>query len=61
MNAQMCVLLCSPFGAGLNCVSYYRAQYGAPGDFDDWAQIIEDDSWSWKNLQRSVFIFFFTL
>src|ERR1700733_11349050 len=25
-----------------------RAQYGSPSDFDEWAQITGDDSWSWK-------------
>ncbi|XP_006459081.1 hypothetical protein AGABI2DRAFT_183868 [Agaricus bisporus var. bisporus H97] len=37
---------------GCSSMNAQMAQYGAPGDFDDWAQIIEDDSWSWKNLQR---------
>jgi hypothetical protein len=30
-------------------VIFPRAQYGAPGDFDEWARIIDDESWSWKN------------
>ena len=29
-----------------------RAQYGAPGDFDEWARIIGDDSWSSRNLRQ---------
>ncbi len=29
-----------------------RAQYGAPADFDQWAEIIQDDAWSWKHLGR---------
>ncbi|KAJ7170935.1 hypothetical protein C8R43DRAFT_981616 [Mycena crocata] len=28
------------------------AQYGAPGDFDQWASFTGDDSWSWKNFKR---------
>lgn len=34
----------------------YRAQYGAPGDFDEWAEITQDQSWAWKNFSRSVFL-----
>lgn len=26
-----------------------RAQYGAPGDFDEWATLTGDESWAWKN------------
>ena len=33
---------------------FYRAQYGAPGDFDEWAQIIGDQSWAYKDFSRSV-------
>ena len=29
-----------------------RAQYGAPADFDQWAEIVQDDAWSWENLGR---------
>ncbi|KAJ2922556.1 hypothetical protein H1R20_g14544, partial [Candolleomyces eurysporus] len=29
-----------------------RAHYGAPGDFDQWATHVGDDSWSWKNFQH---------
>ncbi|KAF8882575.1 GMC oxidoreductase-domain-containing protein [Infundibulicybe gibba] len=29
-----------------------EAQYGAPGDFDQWANINQDDSWSWKNFSQ---------
>jgi len=36
-----------------------RAQYGAPGDFDEWARIIGDDSWSSKNLRQWVSIYSF--
>ncbi|KAJ7623439.1 hypothetical protein FB45DRAFT_925680 [Roridomyces roridus] len=37
---------------GCSSINAQMAQYGAPGDFDEWAQIIGDDSWSWKNLRR---------
>ncbi|KAG6856903.1 hypothetical protein H0H87_012485 [Tephrocybe sp. NHM501043] len=29
-----------------------RAQYGAPEDFDQWATLMNDDSWSWKNFSQ---------
>lgn len=32
----------------------YRAQYGAPQDFDEWGKIIDDDAWSWKNMSKYV-------
>ena len=32
--------------------SFLRAQYGSPEDFDQWAEFIGDDSWSWKHLSR---------
>ncbi|KAK7033396.1 hypothetical protein R3P38DRAFT_3504318 [Favolaschia claudopus] len=28
------------------------AQYGAPGDFDQWGALIGDETWSWNNLRR---------
>jgi choline dehydrogenase len=28
------------------------AQYGAPADFDRWAEIIGDDAWKWDNFQK---------
>lgn len=34
----------------------YRAQYGDPEDFDEWANIIGDQSWSWKEFSRYVFL-----
>ena len=33
-------------------LSRCRAQYGAPSDFDEWARIINDDSWSWDQFGR---------
>lgn len=28
------------------------AQYGAPSDFDEWAEIVGDKSWSWTNFSK---------
>lgn len=33
---------------------FLRAQYGSTEDFDEWAKVIGDDSWSWKNISRCV-------
>ncbi|KAG6910847.1 hypothetical protein DXG01_007162 [Tephrocybe rancida] len=35
-----------PRGSSINA---QMAQYGAPEDFDQWATLMNDDSWSWKN------------
>lgn len=32
----------------------HRAQYGAFGDFDQWAEHTGDDSWAWKNFGKYV-------
>ncbi|KAK6984239.1 GMC oxidoreductase-domain-containing protein [Favolaschia claudopus] len=37
---------------GCSSINAQMAQYGAPGDFDQWGALIEDESWSWKNLRR---------
>lgn len=37
---------------------FFRAQYGSPQDFDEWAKIIGDDSWGWRNFRQSVLTFF---
>ncbi|KAJ7126745.1 choline dehydrogenase [Mycena epipterygia] len=37
---------------GCSSINAQMAQYGAPGDFDQWATFMGDDSWSWKNFQR---------
>ncbi|KAF5337947.1 hypothetical protein D9758_013126 [Tetrapyrgos nigripes] len=37
---------------GCSSINAQMAQYGAPGDFDEWAKITEDESWSWKNFGR---------
>ncbi|KAF8896431.1 choline dehydrogenase [Infundibulicybe gibba] len=34
---------------GCSSINAQMAQYGSPGDFDQWAECIGDDSWSWKN------------
>ncbi|KAJ7261717.1 hypothetical protein B0H12DRAFT_1231375 [Mycena haematopus] len=37
---------------GCSSINAQMAQYGAPGDFDQWAALMNDDSWAWKNLSR---------
>ncbi|KAF7374603.1 L-sorbose 1-dehydrogenase [Mycena sanguinolenta] len=37
---------------GCSSINAQMAQYGAPGDFDQWAALMNDDSWSWKNIGR---------
>ncbi|KAH7926373.1 alcohol oxidase [Leucogyrophana mollusca] len=37
---------------GCSSINAQMAQYGAPSDFDEWATIIGDDSWSWQNFSR---------
>ncbi|PPR05970.1 hypothetical protein CVT24_004634 [Panaeolus cyanescens] len=37
---------------GCSSVNAQMAQYGAPGDFDEWAGIIQDESWSWTNFSK---------
>ncbi|KAJ6624076.1 hypothetical protein B0H10DRAFT_2008400 [Mycena sp. CBHHK59/15] len=37
---------------GCSSINAQMAQYGAPGDFDEWAAVIGDDSWTWANLRR---------
>lgn len=41
--------------SSLSCMSISnvmeRAQYGDPGDFDEWARITGDSSWSWDNFK----------
>ncbi|PFH52938.1 GMC oxidoreductase [Amanita thiersii Skay4041] len=34
---------------GCSSINAQMAQYGAPSDFDQWAEVIGDESWSWKN------------
>ncbi|KAF9493164.1 alcohol oxidase [Pleurotus eryngii] len=37
---------------GCSSINAQMAQYGAPGDFDQWAETIGDDSWSFKNFAK---------
>ncbi|KAF8638297.1 hypothetical protein AX17_002317 [Amanita inopinata Kibby_2008] len=37
---------------GCSSINAQMAQYGAPGDFDQWAQVMSDDSWSWAQFSR---------
>ncbi|KAK7033397.1 L-sorbose 1-dehydrogenase [Favolaschia claudopus] len=37
---------------GCSSINAQMAQYGAPGDFDEWAALTNDDSWSWQNFGR---------
>ncbi|KDR78822.1 hypothetical protein GALMADRAFT_244405 [Galerina marginata CBS 339.88] len=37
---------------GCSSINAQMAQYGAPGDFDQWGSIIGDEAWSWKNFAR---------
>ncbi|KAG6813959.1 hypothetical protein H0H92_005214 [Tricholoma furcatifolium] len=39
---------------GCSSVNAQMAQYGAPGDFDEWAKITGDESWAWSNFQRKM-------
>ncbi|KAJ8088469.1 hypothetical protein PM082_022542 [Marasmius tenuissimus] len=38
---------------GCSSINAQMAQYGAPGDFDEWAKIIGDDAWNWDNFSGS--------
>lgn len=37
---------------GCSSINAQMAQFGAPGDWDQWGEIIKDDAWKWKNFQR---------
>ncbi|CAK5268208.1 unnamed protein product [Mycena citricolor] len=37
---------------GCSSINAQMAQYGAPGDFDEWGALMKDESWSWRNLQQ---------
>ncbi|KAK7032253.1 hypothetical protein VNI00_013211 [Paramarasmius palmivorus] len=37
---------------GCSSINAQMAQYGSPEDFDEWAEHIGDDSWSWKNFDK---------
>ncbi|KAG7089477.1 hypothetical protein E1B28_011159 [Marasmius oreades] len=38
---------------GCSSINAQMAQYGAPGDFDQWAKIIRDQEWDWKNFGQA--------
>ncbi|KAG2127230.1 hypothetical protein DEU56DRAFT_820837, partial [Suillus clintonianus] len=40
-----------PRGTAMNAMI---AQYGAPSDFDEWAEIAGDKSWSWANFSKYI-------
>ncbi|KAK0468990.1 uncharacterized protein EV420DRAFT_926 [Desarmillaria tabescens] len=40
------------FLGGCSSINAQMAQYGCPSDFDQWAEFIHDDTWSWNNLRR---------
>lgn len=37
---------------GCSAMNAMMAQYGAPSDFDEWAEITGDKSWSWTNFSK---------
>ncbi|EDR08397.1 uncharacterized protein LACBIDRAFT_296999 [Laccaria bicolor S238N-H82] len=37
---------------GCSSINAQMAQYGAPGDFDQWASYAGDKSWAWSNFSR---------
>ncbi|OJA10878.1 hypothetical protein AZE42_11150 [Rhizopogon vesiculosus] len=37
---------------GCSAMNAMMAQYGAPSDFDEWAEITGDESWSWNNFSK---------
>ncbi|TFK62260.1 alcohol oxidase [Pluteus cervinus] len=39
---------------GCSSINAQMAQYGAPEDFDEWAQVIGDSSWSFKNFSKYI-------
>lgn len=39
---------------GCSAINAMIAQYGAPSDFDEWAEITGDQSWSWNNFSKYI-------
>ncbi|KAG0700616.1 hypothetical protein DFH29DRAFT_990370 [Suillus ampliporus] len=39
---------------GCSAMNAMMAQYGAPSDFDEWARIAGDESWSWNNFSKYI-------
>ncbi|KAF8150808.1 hypothetical protein B0H34DRAFT_665568 [Crassisporium funariophilum] len=37
---------------GCSSINAQMAQYGAPSDFDQWAEYTNDPSWAWKNFSK---------
>ncbi|KAH8827284.1 hypothetical protein DL96DRAFT_1816286 [Flagelloscypha sp. PMI_526] len=37
---------------GCSNINALMAQYGSPGDFDEWASLLSDPSWSFSNMRR---------
>ncbi|KIK66582.1 hypothetical protein GYMLUDRAFT_157308 [Collybiopsis luxurians FD-317 M1] len=37
---------------GCSSINAEMAQYGSPGDFDEWAAITGDETWAWNNIQH---------
>lgn len=37
---------------GCSSMNAQMAQYGAPEDYDEWAKVIGDESWSWKSFSK---------
>ncbi|KAH9481290.1 Dehydrogenase str4 [Psilocybe cubensis] len=37
---------------GCSSINAQMAQYGSPGDFDQWGKIIKDEAWAWQNFSR---------
>ncbi|RXW23274.1 hypothetical protein EST38_g2576 [Candolleomyces aberdarensis] len=37
---------------GCSSINAQMAQFGAPGDFDRWGEIIGDNAWKWENFQN---------
>ncbi|KAG2154013.1 hypothetical protein DEU56DRAFT_868537 [Suillus clintonianus] len=42
------------FLGGCSAMNAMIAQYGSPSDFDEWAEIAGDESWSWNNFSKHV-------
>ncbi|SJL10545.1 related to choline dehydrogenase and related flavoproteins [Armillaria ostoyae] len=40
------------FLGGCSSINAQMAQYGCPSDFDQWAEFMHDDTWSWNKFRR---------
>ncbi|KAK0484601.1 hypothetical protein IW261DRAFT_1457701 [Armillaria novae-zelandiae] len=40
------------FLGGCSSINAQMAQYGCPSDFDQWAEFMRDDTWSWNKFRR---------